>query len=224
MTELAAQTGQERWLLSYSDLLTLLFSLFVVLFASARVPRKAIPSIVHTQPAAPIPELVKLQTVLQERLRDSLSSRRVEMIMESRGLVLQLRDASFFLSGDDRIRPDSYGAIDDIGAAIAAIPNTVSIEGHADAAVMHGSRFKDNWELSAARGVSVIRYLTASLGISASRLSAAAYSDTRPRAANDSEEGRAKNRRVDIVIHREAATNPPAPHAAFGVPATASQF
>ncbi len=204
MGELGAQTGQERWLLSYSDLLTLLFSLFVVLFASAHVPKKAIPVVVHTPPAPPVPELARLETVLRERLRDALSSRRVEMTMESRGLVLQLRDASFFLSGDDRIRPDSYAAIDDIGAAIAALPNAVSIEGHADAAVMHGSRFKDNWELSAARGVAVIRYMTSALGIPPDRLSAAAYADTRPRAANDSAEGRAQNRRVDIVIHRQA--------------------
>lgn len=207
-----ALAGPDRWLLSYSDLLTLLFSLFVVLFASAHVTPKVVPR-VAAKPApiiAPIPvippnqDLTKLQSILSERLSEVLTSGKVEMTMESRGLVLQLRDASFFLSGDDQIRPECYTTIGDIATAIQPLNNLISIEGHADAAVMHGSRFKDNWELSAARGLSVIRYMTQMLGIPPERLSAAAYSDTRPRADNDSEAGRAQNRRVDIVIHREA--------------------
>ena len=208
--EESSHPGHDRWLLSYSDLLTLLFSLFVVLFASARVPKPA-PVVLKpprvkivTSPVAPVQEFDTLQHVLNEKLSGAFSSGKVEMSMESRGLVLQLRDASFFLSGDDQIRPECYSTIGEIAAAVAPLPNAISIEGHADAAAMHGSRFKDNWELSAARGLSVIRYMTQMLGVPAERLSAAAYADTRPRADNDSEVGRAQNRRVDIVIHREA--------------------
>jgi chemotaxis protein MotB len=80
------------------------------------------------------------------------------------------------------------------------LSNSISVEGHSDAVAIHNSRYADNWELSSARGTALLRYLTKKFDIAPQRLSVAAYADTRPLADNASIEGRAQNRRVDIVI------------------------
>jgi len=87
------------------------------------------------------------------------------------------------------------------------IPNLIRVEGHTDnLQIPFGSdlfqKFKDNWELSGERALSVLRYLT-DLGLDPSRISYAGYAETRPIESNDTPEGRAYNRRVEIIILRE---------------------
>lgn len=210
---------RDRWLLSYADLLTLLFSLFVVLFASAYHDRKhahdvsvAVKQAFEGKPP-PAPHqnsLNDVQATLHQHLGADIQSGKIRVSLESRGLVVQLNDASFFASGDDRVRPESYATIGEIAQVLVPLPNLITVEGHSDATAIHSSRFQDNWELSAARGVAVVRQLTNDLGLAPNRLSVTAYADTRPRSDNSSEDGRAQNRRVDIVILSETKTNPEA--------------
>jgi chemotaxis protein MotB len=191
-------TGHQRWLLSYADFLTLLFALFAVLFASAYTHKKAVPAALPV--VAPPAPLAPTRNLLLDRLSSEIRAARVEIVPETRGLVIVLKDASFFQPGDDEILPESYPAINEIARAIAPLSNSISVEGHADAVAIHNSRFTDNWELSSARGAALLRYLIRSFDIAPQRLSVAAYADTRPLADNASPEGRAQNRRVDIVI------------------------
>lgn len=209
-----ALSGQHRWLLSYADFLTLLFALFAVLLASAYSTHKraavsaAVARAVTRQaPDAP-PAFAKLahtRSLLVDRLAREISSSHIEIRPDARGLVIMLKDGAFFRPADDEILPDAYGPIDEIARAIAPLPNLISVEGHSDAKAIHNSRFGDNWELSSARGLSLLRYLTKRFDIAQERLSVAAYADTRPLADNSSASGRARNRRVDIVILGQAS-------------------
>ncbi len=90
-----------------------------------------------------------------------------------------------------------------MAAAIAKMPNPVRLEGHTDSTPINTPRFHSNWELSSARSIAILELLTGKFGVPRNRLSIAGYADTAPVASNDTEEGRARNRRADIVILNE---------------------
>ena len=152
---------------------------------------------------------------LQSALKLEVAKGQLKISMESRGLVISLREASFFASGDDTVYPGAYPSIEKIAQAIRQLPNPVRLEGHSDAVPIHNSRFHNNWELSAARSVAMLELLTSRFGVSSGRMAVVGYADTMPVESNDTEEGRAHNRRVDIVILNEMGTRPePGPAAA----------
>jgi chemotaxis protein MotB len=86
------------------------------------------------------------------------------------------------------------------------IPNPARLEGHTDAQPIHNPRFKSNWELSAARSIALLDLLTKRFDVAPDRISIAGYAETAPIADNETEEGRSRNRRVDIVILNEAGS------------------
>jgi len=136
--------------------------------------------------------------------------------MQSRGLVISLREAAFFAFADDAILPTADSSLAKIAATIEKLPNAVRLEGHTDSVPIHNSRFQSNWQLSAARGIAMLELFTTHYKISSQRLCIAGYADTVPVEANDSAEGRAHNRRVDIVILNPEGlsieTKPPPSH------------
>jgi chemotaxis protein MotB len=92
-----------------------------------------------------------------------------------------------------------------IADVLSAMPNKVSLVGHTDAIPIHNSRFKNNFELSAARSLKLLALLSTHYGIPESRLSATSFGSYNPKAPNDTADGRAENRRVEIVILPESA-------------------
>ena len=123
--------------------------------------------------------------------------------MQQRGLVISFAQAALFTSGDDVISAKAYGGLEKVANAIGKIPNPVRLEGHTDSRPIKNSQFFNNWELSSARSIAVLQILTERFNVPHERLSVAGYADTAPRASNDTDEGRARNRRVDIVILNE---------------------
>ena len=115
-------------------------------------------------------------------------------------LVISLPQAILFSSGDDRIVDSAIPTVGQIVAAIRTIPNHLILIGHADSSPIHNRRFRDNWELSAARGVRLLELLTGRYGIEESRVSVLSEGANHPRQPNDTPGGRASNRRVEIVI------------------------
>ncbi|MFX7731891.1 OmpA family protein, partial [Acinetobacter baumannii] len=85
---------------------------------------------------------------------------------------------------DDIVDPKAYPVVDKIVQPLKALPNSLSVEGHPDAIPIHNARFASNWELSAARGISVLNMLQDKYDIPASRLSVVGYAETRPLASN----------------------------------------
>ena len=127
------------------------------------------------------------------------------MHLERRGLIISLPQAILFAPGEDLVSRDALPLVAQIAIVLRDIPNKVSLEGHADATPIHNRRFKDNWELSAARSLNILKLLSTRYDISESRLSAVSYGPYRPSASNDTKDGRASNRRVDIAILEESA-------------------
>jgi chemotaxis protein MotB len=148
---------------------------------------------------AQIAELLPSLKVLSKQLEEEIKSGKLQISMGVRGLTISFNQSALFPSGEDVIAIETYPSIKKIALAIQELPNPVRMEGHTDAVPIHNSRFSSNWELSAARSIALLELLT-KFGVSKDRLSIAGYADTSPVENNETEQGRQKNRRVDIVI------------------------
>jgi chemotaxis protein MotB len=192
--------GTDRWMVSWADLLTLLFASAVVLYASAA--RNGFPE--QKRPARPpqtqTDELASSFDRLKESLSGEIAEGKLQVSLETRGIVVSLRDQSYFKSGSDEIAPEALQSIGEVASVIRELPNSVRLEGHSDSVPIHNGRFRDNWSLSAARSAAVLDLLESRFEIPAGRLAIAAYADNHPLSQNESADGRARNRRVDIVI------------------------
>ncbi|NLT65901.1 MAG: OmpA family protein [Acidobacteria bacterium] len=145
-------------------------------------------------------DLRQLEQTLRGLLPMEFSKGRVRVHIEPRGLVISLGEKGLFDSGSDEIKPEGRALLDTIASTLASIGNHIRVEGHTDNVPIRNTRFPSNWELSTCRATMVNRYLITKFGLKPELLSAAGYAEYRPAATNDTEEGRARNRRVDIVV------------------------
>ncbi|MGI8743864.1 MAG: flagellar motor protein MotB [Bryobacteraceae bacterium] len=145
-------------------------------------------------------ELLPSLKILRKELDQEIKDGRIEVSMQPRGLTISFQQAAFFPSGGDEIAPDTYSSIQKVASAMQRIPNPARLEGHTDAIPIHNSRFRSNWELSAARSIALLELLASRFGVSRDRISIAGYAETVPAASNQTDVGRARNRRVDIVL------------------------
>lgn len=278
------EPNHERWLVSYADFITLLFAVFVVLYAMSQVDKARvakviastneafgmaksssapvfnvidsdsanlvpIPDAVNQKPTAPdtsvdrkkkIAELLKEKAAIDEafeapilesdqgdkvkkkkeheiiraesqefkKIKENIAAfleekgavDKVSMEVGPRGLVISLKDTEFFDSGKAIVRPESMVLLDNIAAAIGQYSNSVRIEGHTDNQSIQTALFPSNWELSTARATNIVHYLVKTHDLPPERLSAIGYGEYRPIADNRTNEGRQKNRRVDVVL------------------------
>ncbi|MGC9949758.1 MAG: flagellar motor protein MotB [Bryobacteraceae bacterium] len=194
----SATHQRDRWMVSYVDVLTILLIFFLVGAAkSLEVP--AAHAVVPAQPSPAPSEPERDRTNLiraQERLREH----GLEPKLERRGLVISLPTVILFASGEDAVSPQAWPTIAQIADVLRDIPNDVRLIGHADPIPIHNRRFRSNWDLSMARSQEILDLLSSRYGIPESRLSIASYGAYRPAAPNDTVDGRASNRRVEIVI------------------------
>jgi chemotaxis protein MotB len=146
------------------------------------------------------PDLAKSLETLEKGLESDLKSGKVQLRLDTRGLIISMREKGFFASGDSTIAADSLPMLAKIGEVVQSLPNPVRLEGHTDAQPIHNSRFHSNWELSAARSIAMLELLRDRFQIPASRMAIAGYAENLPSDTNDTEEGRAHNRRVDLVL------------------------
>jgi chemotaxis protein MotB len=121
--------------------------------------------------------------------------------------VISLREAGFFNSGSAMPRPEALGALQKIGASLAGTAYNLRVEGHTDDVPIHNEQFESNWELSSARANHIGRLLLEFHAIPPEKLSAAGYAEFHPIDTNATAEGRANNRRVDLVVLPRTAIN-----------------
>jgi chemotaxis protein MotB len=145
-------------------------------------------------------ELLPSMQLLERELKPEIQRGTVELQMEARGLTISFKQAAFFDSGSDQIKTDSIPTIGKVGSALMKIPNQVRLEGHTDNIPISSSRFGNNWVLSSSRAIAVLEVLTGDFRVPRARLAVGGYADVVPVASNETEEGRARNRRVDVVI------------------------
>jgi len=151
----------------------------------------------------PIPgnrELSDLRKELEQALAPEISRGEVEVRAGREGLVISLREAGFFDSGSAGVKVGSQAAFSRMAALLGERQYNIRIEGHTDNVRIHNAQFTSNWELSTARSTEMIRALITKYGFAPQLLSAGGYGEFHPIASNSTEAGRAKNRRVDVVV------------------------
>jgi len=146
------------------------------------------------------PDLTNLRQELEQALAEQIAQGQVSIRSSSEGLVISLQEAGFFDSGSASIRAASQSVFARIAAMLSERGCQLRIEGHTDNVPIHNSQFNSNWELSTSRATEVVRLLITEYQFAPESLSAAGYAEYHPVAGNDTPEGRAKNRRVDVVI------------------------
>lgn len=200
---------RDRWTTSYADFVTILLVLFVAIAAQglqSAVPVKVVlpvaapppPVLLNPPPAPPKPPAILAALA-------PLEAKGVKLKVESRGIVISLEQKILFDSGDDRISDEALPVISEIAEVLKKVPNKVNLIGHADSRPIHSKRFRDNWELSVARSLRLRELLSRKFGIAEDRLSVASFGSTDPIDSEETEEGRANNRRVEFVIADEGA-------------------
>lgn len=228
-----APENMDRWLLTYSDMITLLMAFFIMMYSmsvlnlakfkeAAISIRSGFNGIMKGQGKSVLssdgqfgtkPSSIKGDTAgvswqvikpLVEYIESGAGGKGAASVGEdSRGIVITLMsDNVLFEPGSSRLKPSAYGMIDRIAETIDETDNAVQVEGHTCNLRPRGSRYPSNWELSTARATNVLRYLVESKGLDARRFSAAGYGSVRPVASNETDAGRRKNRRVEIVLLR----------------------
>jgi chemotaxis protein MotB len=150
-------------------------------------------------------DLVRSSETLVKALQPEIDSGKIKIAMEARGLVISLQQAAFFPSGGDGLLNDALPSMGKIADVLRKLPNQIRLEGHTDSRPINNERFRNNWELSAARGIAVLQWLEAQYHFPPSQLAVVAYADTVPKVKNETEEERALNRRVDITVLNENA-------------------
>jgi chemotaxis protein MotB len=256
--------NHERWLVSYADMVTLLFALFVVLFAISQVDKTkfaalasglsesfgapiqaitgpgtssdssilpALDAAVDVQiPAAPAAQesvdaaaeqAAQQAAAAAQAQYDSLAGVRDQIDaalsaagyagaaryqIDERGLVVHIvSDPVLFDAESATLLPQGRAILDAIAPAVAALPNQLTIEGHANSIpVTPGGPWPSNWELSGARASTVVRYLAGD-GVPETRMAATGYSSTRPMVPDTDPGAITLNRRVDIVVMSTAS-------------------
>lgn len=240
--------NHERWLVSYADFITLLFAVFVVLYAMGQSDKKKVEevmqaiqqsfgmatagatapkvNVIPSQSVTIIPAIkqdVKLPPIGKSRSGQGKSRaeekdfRQIKSAVEAylvkqgaqnkvtleitrRGLIVSLKEAGFFNSGQANIKPEAYELINTIAEVMTQYNNPLRLEGHTDNVPISTSQFPSNWELSTNRATNALKYLLKNYDVEASKISATGYAEYRPIADNSTTEGRAKNRRVDLVM------------------------
>jgi len=147
-------------------------------------------------------ELEHVKSILEERLAQEIKEKKLRLSMKRKGLVVTFVAEILFDPGKAQLKKESLYILDKVAKILKnEVPPSyrISIEGHTDNQPIKYSKWKSNWELSCHRALSVLYYLEKK-GINPSRLSSTGFGEYHPVASNETEEGRALNRRVEIVI------------------------
>jgi chemotaxis protein MotB len=155
----------------------------------------------------PDSQLKQIQQQLQQALRKSGQQSSAAVHLDKQGLTIQvLTDKVFFATGKDQLEATGANLIDTIGKVIASAPNSVEVLGYTDDTPINGGQL-GNFELSSARANTVLQRLATSDNVAANRLSATGYGANHPVDSNATSGGKARNRRVDIVLLPEGSAS-----------------
>jgi len=202
----AKQAEEGGWLTTYADMMTLLMTFFVLLFAMSTLDpvkleqfgqslgehegsRKKSKKVSLSQINKEVKKLVMEQKLQQQ----------VKVRMDARGVTLEIASDLAFGSGTATLSGPIKSFLVKLVSTMEKATYAIAVEGHTDNVPIRSGVFPSNWELSSSRASAVIRYLT-SQGIEADKFRAIGFGDTVPKVENDTAENRAKNRRVDITF------------------------
>lgn len=174
------------------------------------VPMVRPPNKVETGNDARAQQRARMRNMAQEimqALAPLVQEGKVRVLESSRGVMVEINDSVLFAPGQAALEPRSSGALTAVAQVISETDFPVTIEGHTDNIPIRTPQYPSNWELSAVRATTVLR-LFASAGVKADRLTAIGYGEQRPVENNATPEGRARNRRVTILIDSAVPETP----------------
>ena len=218
--------GESEWLATFADLSTLLLCFFVLLFSISSIDNKKFRSImsevrISLGNAVPmtaleqeevkeggdavvnlLPKQKTVATELEEIINDEKLGSSTVVDMGDDGALLRIGGKVMFESGSSEINPRALSALDKIIIMALKYPQYhLDIKGHTDNLPISVGKFSSNWELSALRATTVLRFLLEN-GLGADRLTATGYADTQPLVPNLTAENRARNRRVEFLFKK----------------------
>lgn len=220
--------GAPAWMVTYSDLVTLLLTFFVLLLSMANMdPVKFhaakssmkdafgmhkesanIEFTIPVFPSQPITNFTPVQTQTTEKIYEKVKSQIDSLRLnddigliknDDDSIILRINDSLLFRPGQSELDPKSFPILRNIAEIVLPLPMDLRIEGHTDDIPIQGSQF-GNWDLSVDRSVSVLKYFSQSDLLSLDRMAAVGYGKDRPIVSNATEKTRALNRRVDFVL------------------------
>ena len=166
------------------------------------------PSALPPRPGMKVPDpmrreqerkLLDLAAKIKDALAPLVKTGQVRLTQLPRGIAVEINASLLFAPGQATLQPDSIAALEPVAGVRAATPDPIQVEGHTDNLPIASAQFPSNWELASARASSVVR-LFVSTGVDPARMTASGYADNRPMESNDTPEGRARNRRVTLMI------------------------
>ncbi|MBI4425380.1 MAG: flagellar motor protein MotB [Elusimicrobia bacterium] len=209
------EEASELWLVPFADLMTILALFFLCMFGFAFASRNSrfeqALVVMQKQMSGSQDTLHKLDVKAREAKTaadiqgqlQGLDQEQVDFSVDSQRFRVTLAAGILFDSGSAELKPEARELLAKIGQSLMVLPNPLVVEGHTDAAAMiPGSRYPSNWELSVARAFAVIELFIKN-GMPAERCSALGYASYRPIGENDTPHGRARNRRIEISLKRQ---------------------
>lgn len=201
---------ESNWLLTYVDMLSVVLAMLVVLLghlAAQRLqepnPQETVVAVEQLQVDQPVTEVAPSIPSPEDRLAAAIEQRfegEIKVVQRDQGISLEIADVILFDSGRAELKTDAEPVLSRLVKTLQEIGEAeVAVEGHTDDRPILGGRYHSNWELAAARANAVTRYLL-SQGFDASRLRSVSYADTHPVSDNDTANGRAENRRVNLRV------------------------
>lgn len=213
--------NHDRWMISYSDFITLLFAFFVVMYATSSVNEGKYKTFGYSlsnaflnKPAPPRSlEPPESKSILQQRQKKMqgiaqdiytvmsplVRMGKVRVMQSNLGVTVEINASLLFKSGQASLEPDSVKALQAVAGVLKDDNHAIRVMGYTDNTPIDTPFFPSNWELSSARASSVVR-LFAENGIDPSRMVVEGYAENQPVASNGTTEGRARNRRVTILV------------------------
>ncbi len=194
-----------RWVVSYSDFVTMLLALFIVMFAISQNVAKTQAKIIEDNNLQVIENATgethkTVDELIQELNTKLAENSSVKLVKDERGLIVRMNDSILFDEGSAIIKKNASNTLNEIINVLTTVDNKILVEGHTDSTPINTNTYPSNWELSTARATNIIGYIIRTGKIPPQRLSAAGYGEYMPIADNTSSGGRLLNRRVDIII------------------------
>lgn len=191
--------NRDRWLLTYADFITLLFATFVLMYATAKAKEGTKPGVPRPAPTVK-PLESNLLTDLKKNLHLEQESAVASISVDQRGIIISLDDKSCFRPGQAEVESAAVPMFKKVAGVLAQYSNRILLEGHTDSVPIHTAQFRSNWELSTARSIAVMELMATAGPVGTERFLIGGSADNAPVTGNETEQGRAHNRRVEIIV------------------------
>ncbi len=226
----------DRWLITYSDLITLLLAFFIMMYTFSKQDAQKYQevseqlraiftggtSILKTgastgsKTVITLPQSTSSDKDVEKQLEKEIQSmadaldqeHKISVFTDERGIVIRIMDRAFFDEGHAQLKETAKQALSKIAPIIMGSDSPVRIEGHTDNVPIKTNEFGSNWELSVRRATEVVRHLIEKHDFPPERISASGYAEYRPVAPNDTEQNRALNRRIEIILLKPSPADP----------------